>query len=121
VCPNGWHLPDTTEWRALIKVMGKNAIAYWDQSVRLTYGVGENLFGLSVIPTGIVHVNFSNGKFSGGDITNSASADIWSSTESNRDDAFLYFLYTDGSFNGMVQKLSYRKSMFARTVRCVKD
>lgn len=121
VCPNGWHLPDTTEWRALIKVMGKNAIAYWDQSVRLTYGVGENLFGLSVIPTGIVHVNFSNGKFSGGDITNSASADIWSSTESNRDDAFLYFLYTDGSFNGMVQKLSYRKSMFARTVRCVRD
>ena len=125
VCPNGWHLPDTTEWYALIEVMGENAITYWDETVSLTYGAGKNSFGLSVIPTGIIDVKVENNIFSrrSKTLVNPASADIWSSTEfaKNNQQAYLCFLFTNGEWGQKINKIYYYKSMFARTVRCVKD
>ena len=123
VCPDGWHLPDTTEWDALISVMGKSDVAYWDKSVRLENRSATNQFGFSAIPTGIIHVGFGNGEFSRRSeyIVNPASADIWSSTERYEYFAFLYYLYTTDSHDRIVNKISYYKSQFARTVRCVKD
>ena len=124
VCPDGWHLPDTTEWAALIAVMGSNAVAYWDESVRLTYGTATNEFGFSAITTGIIQVEFKEDAFrrSRGAIVNPTTADIWSSTELSNYYAVLYYLYTS-EFQGRVtiNKYQFDKSGFARTVRCVKN
>ena len=119
VCPEGWHLPDTTEWRALIKIMGKDNRVYWDRSIK-----GSDEYGLSVIPTGIVAVEYADGVFSrrSENVVNPASADIWSSSEDrNSSGAILYFLYVNGSYSGIVNELAFSKSEYARTVRCVKD
>ena len=126
VCPDGWHLPDTTEWAALIAVMGESGIAYWNRSVSSS---ATDSFGLSLIPTGIIEVKFEDNEFSRNDgymkplgiIVNPKSADIWSSMEDGKSarNAFLYYLFSDE--NKMPNKLSYDKSMFARTVRCVRD
>ena len=129
ICPDGWHLPDTTDWAALIAVIGRSGAAYWDESVRLTYGPATNSFGLSLIPTGIIEVKFEDDEFRRnyefepphGAIVNPESADIWSSMEYEEDGrcAILYYLYTDE--DRKINKFAYNKSMFARTVRCVKD
>ena len=127
ICPDGWHLPSKDEWRELIEVMGKSGAAYWDESVRLTYGPATNSFGLSLIPTGIIEVKFKDDEFSRNDgymkplgvIVNPNSADIWSSTEASDYAAILFYLYTDE--NKKMEELPYDKSKFARTVRCVKD
>lgn len=123
VCPDGWHLPDTTEWGALIAVMGKSDVAYWDKSVRLENRSATNQFGFSAIPTGIIRVGFGNGEFSRRSryIVNPASADIWSSRERDEFSAYLYYLYTTDSHNRIVNRTNFDKIGFARTVRCVKD
>ena len=53
ICPDGWHLPDTTEWNALIDAVGENAgnvlksrKGWYDN------GNGSDKVGFSVIPAG---------------------------------------------------------------------
>lgn len=119
VCPEGWHVPDTTEWRALIKIMGKDNRVYWDRSV----SAGKDDYGLSVIPTGIMGVSYvkETKKFTRRDLIKQSSADTWSSTERDGSCAYLYFLFADGNYGGVVNELCYSKNEYARTVRCVKD
>lgn len=117
VCPDGWHLPSEDEWEALIEVIGENTIDYWDQTVK--YVSATNPFGFSMVPTGIIEVEFKNYVFSRfrDGVIHPTSADTWTSTEENDYRAFLHYLYP----NDKIQILTYNKSAFARTVRCVKD
>ncbi|WP_295000468.1 FISUMP domain-containing protein, partial [uncultured Fibrobacter sp.] len=47
VCPSGWHLPDTTEWKALLRefspIQLKSSVGWID---------GTNESGFSIAPTG---------------------------------------------------------------------
>ena len=115
VCPDGWHLPSVDEWEALIGVMGKYNSVYWAD--------GENSYGFSAIPTGIIGVSYSANadKFNRGTKAQAQSDEIWTSTEESAGKSYLYFFYKDGSYGGVVNKLSYSKSQWARTVRCVKN
>lgn len=68
ICPQGWHLPDSTEWNALIAEAGgaddagkklKSRIG-WTQN-----GEGENTYGFSAMPGG--EKGCTNGFCNGGD------------------------------------------------------
>ena len=63
LCPEGWHIPDTTEWNTLIATVGKgNASALKTTSAWLfdadSIGAATNSTGFSAAPTG---VNASSG------------------------------------------------------------
>ena len=50
-CPEGWHVPDTTEWNTLYNTMGKEAVAM--QSLGFAKWVhATNDFGFSALPAG---------------------------------------------------------------------
>jgi uncharacterized protein (TIGR02145 family) len=144
VCPDGWHLPDTTEWDALISVMGKSDVAYWDKSVRLENRSATNQFGFSAIPTGFVvtdSTHIGTCKHIGDDrgfipnyggysycrlrdgTKNSTGFDAWTSTElegSGPRNVYVFVFYADDQWHGKVTTETWYKTA-SRTVRCVKN
>ena len=122
VCPEGWHLPDPTEWNALEKFVadslynGKtDSVGYalksksgWTEYDGKTGG--SDYFGFGALPAG---GRTSSGDFSGFQLC----AWFWSPTESNLGNAYFW-------------KLEYQHTRFSATdfyknqansVRCVKD
>ena len=101
ICPEGWYLPDTVDWRILLDAVGGQAIA--GKMLKSTKGwpsewngkkdglKGEDAFGFSALPAG--------GKYYRDDFDNMGNfIAIWSSTTFgyavifyyNRDDVNLY-------------------------------
>ena len=115
VCPEGWHLPDTTEWKTLFTAVGGSSTAGtalkstsgWNEYEGIT---NEDSFGFSALPAGFR----ANG---GNYIDEGILAYFWSSTENNSGGAYgmglscvndLAYLDNYGKYNGF-------------SVRCVKD
>lgn len=91
VCPDGWHLPNNTEWRALLTALD-----------------GKDEFGFFLLPAG--HRNgFDNYYYQGN------YAYLWSSSEYNGN--FAYYLFVNEPEALMD---NYNKD-FAFSVRCLKD
>lgn len=113
VCPEGWHLPDTSEWNVLFATVG--GIDSAGTMLKSTEGWaidgnGTDNYGFSALPAG-----YTNG--SGISTTMNESAIFWSSTAEDGYLAYsLAFLYKEkkGSV-GMYSKY------FAYSVRCIKD
>jgi Fibrobacter succinogenes major domain (Fib_succ_major). len=60
VCPEGWHLPDTTEWASLLKKVGAftagralKSDSGWEDYTSLEFGNGLDSYSFSVLPAGI--------------------------------------------------------------------
>jgi uncharacterized protein (TIGR02145 family) len=51
ICPNGWHLPDSTEWRVLFNVIGDDASA-WQAKGYPEWPNATDEYGFSAIPMG---------------------------------------------------------------------
>ena len=113
ICPDGWHLPDTTEWNTLFAAVGGSSTAGkmlkstsgWKNS-----GNGTDAYSFAVLPAGYG----DNGKtydFKGTD------ADFWSSTEYDSSYAYdvLMNYYDDVAY---LFNLGKRQAF---SVRCVKD
>ena len=113
ICPDGWHLPDTTEWNTLFAAVGGSSTAGkmlkstsgWKNS-----GNGTDAYSFAVLPAGYG----DNGKtydFKGSD------ADFWSSTEYDSSYAYdvLMNYYDDVAY---LFNLGKRQAF---SVRCVKD
>ena len=114
VCPEGWHLPDTTEWSALFNAVGGGETAgTMLKSTEGWYGTsgnGSDAYSFSALPAGN---RFSNGNYSyeGND------ARFWSSTEVNSNDAcsmYLYYILDNALLN-------YYDKGYGFSVRCLKD
>ena len=114
VCPEGWHLPDTTEWNALFNAVGGGETAgIMLKSTEGWYGTsgnGSDAYSFSALPAGN---RFSNGNYSyeGND------ARFWSSTEVNSNDAcsmYLYYILDNALLN-------YYDKGYGFSVRCLKD
>ena len=114
VCPEGWHLPDTTEWSALFDAVGGGETAgTMLKSTEGWYGTsgnGSDAYSFSALPAGN---RFSNGNYSyeGND------ARFWSSTEVNSNDAcsmYLYYILDNALLN-------YYDKGYGFSVRCLKD
>lgn len=53
ICPEGWHLPDTTEWNTLIMaVCAKGSVLKSQTGWNIDVGNGTDDFGFSVLPGG---------------------------------------------------------------------
>ena len=120
VCPEGWHLPSTTEFETLFTAVGgvqDEDYAYrWNgagtvlKSTGGWYndGNGTDAFGFSALPAG--YRNHFGDYYDEG-----RHADFWSSTENNSIDAYRMYLYYDAA-----SLFDYYK-YYGFSVRCVKD
>ena len=117
VCPEGWHLPDTTEWNALFNAVGGQVIAGimlkstegWNDYDG-TSGNGSDAYSFSALPAG--------GRYGKGvSDFEGRTAFIWSSTERNSHDAYLMNLYYDYDN----AHLGYYIKYLGFSVRCLRD
>ena len=115
ICPEGWHLPDTTEWNALFAVVGGKAsagealksISDWKSSSQKE----TNIYGFSALPAGFSR----NGGRQYGD--KGYGAYFWSSTGYNSFSAYTIGLRDNR--DSVSLGTFYMESGFS--VRCVKD
>lgn len=107
ICPNGWHVPDTTEWSKLYSAMGRTPNAmqakgfdYWPEAT--------DDYGFSVIPAGNwFHDGFYNLGFTG---------DFWMSTR--KDGGEPYYWDLDSAVAGFKTLIS---TQLRCSIRCIKD
>ena len=131
-CPEGWHLPDTTEWKTLFATVGGMSVA--GKVLKSTFdwnygGDGTDEYGFSVLPSGASSLDES---FYGTSLVTYESeywsapydffakseyAGFWSSIEKNENNAYSVTLsyYRDDAGLGS----DYKRSGFS--VRCVKN
>ena len=117
VCPEGWHLPNQTEWNALFTAIGGQSTA--GQKLKAASGwlafsgiTNEDAFGFSALPAG-----YSDGCW-GYSNREGYTACFWSSTEHSSYDAYHMRLLYGRSDAGL--SYSYYKH-YGFSVRCVKD
>ncbi|MBO7412630.1 MAG: fibrobacter succinogenes major paralogous domain-containing protein [Fibrobacter sp.] len=113
VCPEGWHLPDTTEWNALFTAVGGKATAgimLKSTEGWISNGNGSDAFSFSALPAGY------RDDYGGYDYEGNYTG-FWSSTE--YDSGGAYNMYLDyGNVNASLS-ISYKSLGFS--VRCLKD
>lgn len=112
-CPEGWHLPNSSDWNNLWTIVGGKSTAgsklkstsgwsSWDGS----NGGGEDAYGFSVFPKGDGCGNSSNAGY------------FWSSTES--DSSAAYRVEFDRVTKGATV-VTHSKSKCGVPIRCLKD
>jgi uncharacterized protein (TIGR02145 family) len=107
ICPENWHIPDSTEWQELLSYVGGKpnlmSSPIWDESCI----VGKDDYSFSVLPGGYKitdrYASFSNKNYVG----------FWFSTENVRIIAF--HCYADDVL------FQAAGGSYAYPVRCVKD
>ena len=113
VCPEGWHMPDSTEWETLFIAVGGQSIAGkmlkstsgWNNS-----GNGTDAFGFSSLPVG----DWTNDGYFGVD---NFSTTFWSASEYKTLSAYsIYLYYSENNAN-----LFFLDKRAGFSVRCVKD
>ena len=117
VCPEGWLLPDTTEWSKLFTAVGGKSTAGkklksqtgW-KDYNGTSGNGTDAYGFSAFPAGN---RYDNGYF----YDEGIYATFWSATEDNSSYAYNMYLYYSSEDAYLV---SDNKNI-AFSVRCLKD
>ena len=117
ICPEGWHLPDTTEWQTLFDAVGGESTAGkvlksasgWED-YKGESGNGTDDFGFSALSVGIAVYN-------GDYYYEGRSVRFWSSTECNSESGCRVTLAHD---RGGVFLFRDLKS-FGFAVRCLKD
>ena len=115
VCPEGWHLPDTTEWNALFNAVGgKETAGIMLKSTEgwINNGNGSDAYFFSALPAG--HRD-NDGDF----YYEGYYAYFWSSTEDNSLSAYYVYLYYDS--DGADADLDDNYKYLGFSVRCLKD
>lgn len=106
ICPEGWHLPDTTEWQDLYNATGNSSYTLFAQK---TSASASDDYSFSVFPAGIYVFNeFSN-------FGNNAY--FWSANDGSNIYASEWFMYVNqrnASVNAGLKNSGH-------SVRCVKD
>lgn len=112
ICPEGWHLPDTTEWKTLFTAVGGSSIAgimLKSTSGWKNGGNGMDDFGFSALPAG----------YRGDDDIFRSVGDaalFWSATEYSSTHAYSMLLNDD---DASYLSVSYEND--GLSVRCLKD
>ena len=121
VCPEGWHLPDTLEWRVLIDAAGGTYEA--GRILKSTEGWKEDCNGtddyrFSVWPTLSYFTNKSSGHF---DSYIGMYANMWSSTEIDSVKVFTAGFRFDNEVVRLAGAKSEKYKNYALPIRCVMD
>lgn len=127
VCPEGWHLPDNSDWQTIFAILGEidtagamGIVAYGSEFVsaalRSTSGCsgggdGADYFGFSALPAGC---RFRDGGYGG----KGSYSSFWSSTGDSNNRAFSIDL-TCGSGKTYLINSPYKD--YSYSVRCIKD
>lgn len=106
ICPEGWHLPTSNEWKTLYATIGNRPYAMQAKGLK-KWPDATDAYGFSALPVGY----YSKGSF---DHVGSSTA-FWSATESGNDYADDWSLDADRAHLGN----GFKNAGFA--VRCVKD
>ena len=114
ICFSGWHLPDTSEWKALFNTVGGMAVAgrmlkstsSWNKN-----GNGLDAYGFSAIPTG--YASSSNLIPTTGD----SLAYFWTSSKGRTYERF----YVNLTHKQDSVFLKSSESQYLFNVRCIKD
>lgn len=120
VCPNGWHLPDSTEWEILFAAVGGQTTA--GTALKASSGWpcgadGSDAFGFSALPAGF---RLPTGSYLG----SQGVASMWSYSNVGNAYANCMLLLTSESLS---ERASFGRGMFGDdygmllSVRCVKD
>ena len=116
VCPEGWRLPDSTEWKKLIRGLyimpdaGKKLKAAYDwRYLEQYYGTDYYLF--TALPAGLRQASGEYDQLHD-------NTYYWSSTENDRGSAYSMRLYYGSSDASLVNN-SYKSTAFS--VRCIKN
>ena len=118
ICPNGWHLPDTTEWATLLAAVGGREIAgkklksmsgWYDYKGEK--GGGTDDFGFSALPAGLLG---DDGYYDEGE-----DAYFWSSM--HRGNLSAYDVFLCNQRDAVSTTVSYDNIDAPVSVRCVKD
>ncbi|MBP5189250.1 MAG: hypothetical protein J6Z50_08980, partial [Fibrobacterales bacterium] len=117
VCPNGWHLPDSAEWKTLIDAAGGTtrslkAASGWENYGNES-GNGTDAYGFSLLPGGYIGKAAGNPAFWFTSEAylwsfNTGSSDSWYAVFSRNNNAHAY-VYSDWTRTD------------SRPVRCVKN
>ena len=121
ICPEGWHLPDSTEWNTLFDAVGGASTAGkmlrsqdgWNNHYDGSIVKGVDAYGFSALPVGD---RYSNGFCSFDGIM----AKFWTATEDSSNAYFSAYYIAMYSSDEHVILNSYFKSK-GHSVRCLKD
>jgi uncharacterized protein (TIGR02145 family) len=121
VCPDGWHLPEGTEWGDLVKAVGGQnadgskhlkAKSGWSWSLWFgTNGNGTDTYGFSALPGGGGYYKYLFFEFD-----DLGSTGYWWSASAGASDNTYYRLMIDATMNW-----SYHNGGYFFSVRCVRD
>lgn len=109
ICPEGWHIPDSTEWRTLYSAMGESSNAMQAKGFD-GWPDATDAYGFTALPAG----GYMRGAFY--DV--GGLARFWGATEFTEYDnhtADYWYLRADGA------TCSFADENFALSVRCIKD
>ena len=115
VCPAGYHLPDTVEWKTLFAIMGGQAVAgksLKSQTGWLGNGNGMDSFGFNALPAG-------EKEFFGGYGVGDKYAYFWSFVP--EDSAQVYYTQLISNRDDVKLLDDQKNEMRKLSVRCVKD
>ena len=117
ICPEGWHLPDTTEWRTLIfQVSNDASVAGYKLASRVGWfeeANGTDDYGFSAYPVGDKYRDYDFSEFA----PDNRTAFFWSITENTRDKQLGYsfrIFYGGTGYTG-----DFKDSGFS--IRCIKN
>lgn len=119
VCPDGWHVPNKSEWSELVEYLGSvgysgieggalKATSLWKKDEESNDGNGTDNFGFRALPAGLRSSGFSASGY---------VADFWSSTEQSGMSGYWFHIST---YNKKYNISPIGKSM-GFSVRCIKN
>jgi Fibrobacter succinogenes major domain (Fib_succ_major). len=114
VCPEGWHLPDNTEWNALFAAVGGKEVAgkaLRSQKGWVNDGNGPDVYGFSALAAGN---RGSDGLYNYEDF----NAYFWSASEDYSNNVNLFYNDVD---EVLYVREDDRWKNYAYAVRCLKD
>lgn len=108
ICPEGWHLPDSTEWKTLYSAMGSSPYAMRAKKW------GTDAFGFSALKVGYYSTN--------GDNYYSTSANFWSSSKERIYGGACYWTLESSGTNNRAKLSDFPGDEgYLFSVRCLQD
>ena len=128
ISPDGWHVPDSTEWRTLAdyvkKVDGSSGLLMSSKGWKTSsYGASTDPYGFSVIPTGAYygkyadpHADFSQTEFD----DDGLFANFWTANEADGLKIAVYAFFDYRRNYITINDRNYNEKERGFSVRCVK-
>lgn len=105
ICPEGWHIPDTTEWKILYETAGRNI----SKLKATSWDGGSDDFNFSILPAGVYNNGFSQ---------IDTSAFFWTINDILASNAFAIDWHIRSNATGFD---NYRYKYNGLSIRCIQD